>query len=153
MQKERTLATGYRRELPYKRKLVLITTKDDPKNVEIRGTINTIWPDLLDETSFEEIDFDKHPGIAKKYGLKTIKTSTRPNPERKEGESVIDFLRRNTPVEGEALALPMLVFLEDDVVEWQHQGIVKDYTLWAAMTRKPVYNQPGDGVVPVNYFS
>jgi hypothetical protein len=124
MKKERTLAAGYRRELPYKRKLVLITEEGNPKNAEIKGTINAIWEDLLDETTFEEVDFNKHPDVAKKYGLKTMKTYTRPNSERKKGESVLDFVSRNTPVEGETLALPVLVFLEDDVVEWQHQGIV-----------------------------
>jgi hypothetical protein len=152
MKKERTLAAGYRRELPYKRKLVLITEEGNPKNEEIKGTVKAIWEDLLEETEFQEIDFNKHPKVIQKYDLKTLKTYTRPNPEKKEGESVVDYLKRNAPVEGETLALPVLVFLEDDVVEWQHQGIVKDYTLWAAMTRKPIYQQPGDNVVPVNYF-
>ena len=152
MKKERTLATGYRKELPYKRKLLMITEEGNPKNEELRGTIKAIWNDLVDETDFQEVDFNKHPNVIKKYNLKTMKTITRPNPERKDGESTLDYVKRNAMIEEESLSLPVLVFLEDDVVTWQHEGIVKDYTLWAAMTRKPIYQQPGDNVVPVNYF-
>jgi hypothetical protein len=153
MKNERTLAAGYRRDLPYKRKLVLITEEGNPKNAEIRGTVKSIWADLVDETTFQEVDINKHPDVAKKYNLKTVNTFIRPNPERKKGESVLDHVSRNAPVAGESLSLPVLVFLEDNIVTWQHEGIVKDYTLWAAMTRKSIYQQPGDNVVPVNYFS
>ena len=48
------------------------------------------------------------------------------------------------------IELPVLVFTEDDIVTWQKAGIVRPETLWAAITRKPVYSQPGRGVVPVN---
>lgn len=153
MKNERTLASGYRRELPYKRKLILITEEGDLKNAEIKGTVELIWNDLVDETEFQEIFISDHQDVAKKYNLKTSKTFTKTNPERKKGESVLDHVRRNIISEEDTLALPVLVFLEDDIVTWQHQGIVKAYTLWAAMTRKPIYQQPSDNVVPVNYFS
>ena len=133
-----TLAPGYRRELPYKRKLLLITDSSNPKNGELRATVKYAMENLLEPVEFKEVDADKHPNIGKKLGMKMQKQFTVENQKVIETEP--------------ALVLPTLVFLEDDVVEWQHQGIVRPYTLWAAMTRKPVYNQPGDNVVPVNPF-
>jgi hypothetical protein len=133
-----TLAPGYRRELPYKRKLLFITDSTNPKNKEIRSVIKYVQEHLIEPVEFKEIDIDKHPNIGKKLGLEMIRQY-----------EIID--QKQVEVEP-ALALPQLVFLEDDVVCYQKQGIVRPETLWAAMTRKPVYSQPGDDVVPVNAF-
>jgi hypothetical protein len=133
-----TVAWGYRHQLPYKRKLLLITAPGDPKNEELRSTVKHVMSNLLEPVEFKEIDFNKHPNIGKKLGLKMIKQY-----------EIID--KKQVEVEP-ALPLPQLVFLEDDVVCYQKQGIVRPYTLWAAMTRKPVYGQPADDIVPVNPF-
>jgi hypothetical protein len=138
-----TLAWGYRHQLPYKRKLLLITAPGDPKNEELRSTVKSVMENILDPVEYKEIDISKHPNIGKKLGLKMVKQYT------VQGEGLLD--RKLVEIEP-ALSLPQLVFLEDDVVTYQKEGIVRPYTLWAAMTRKPVYNQPADDVVPVNPF-
>ncbi len=136
---EMTLTSGYRRELPYKRKLLFITEPGNPKNAEILATVKHVREHLLEPVEFKEIDVTKHPNIGKKLGMKMQKQY---------------IIEKQKVIESEpALVIPALVFLEDDVVTYQKEGIVRPYTLWAAMTRKPVYNQPADNVVPVNPFA
>lgn len=134
---------GFRKELPYKRKLLFITDPDTPQNEEIRETIKQVMENLLDPVEYKEIDVTKHQNIGKKLGLKMQKQY------KKVGEGLLD----GRIVEDEPLlVLPALVFLEDDVPVYQHAGIIRPYTLWAAMTRKAVFNQPPDDCVPVNPF-
>lgn len=130
---------GFRNNLPYSRKLLLITDKDNPKNQELRSTVKEVMNHLLEPVEFKEVDVAKHPNIGKKLGAKMQRQYIKENQKVTESEP--------------ALVLPALVFLEDDVVTYQHEGIIRPYTLWAAMTRKAVYNQPADDIVPVNPFA
>jgi hypothetical protein len=141
---EMTLPSGYRRQLSYERKLLLITAPGDPKNEELRATVKNVREHLLEPVEFKEVDVNKHPNIGKKLGMKMQKQY------KKVYKSLLDqYIVEDEPL----LVLPALVFLEDDVVTYQHEGIIRPYTLWAAMTRKPVYGQPADDIVPVNPFA
>jgi hypothetical protein len=127
---------GYRRELPHKRKLILITEDDNPKKAEVEAAVKTAMEHLVESVEFKVVDPSKHPNIGKKLGAKMQEQFTVKDHQKVMLEP--------------ALLTPTLVFLEDDIVVWQKDGIMRPEVLWAAMTRKPVYNQPGPNVVPVN---
>lgn len=136
MNRHMTIDTAFKVTLPYSRKLILISEEDNPKRKEVTAAIKEALASVLEPVEFKEVDPVKHPNIGKKLGT-----------AMQEQYTVVD--QRKVMLDP-ALVTPAVVFLEDDVVTWQKSGIFRPEVLWAAMTRKPVYNQPGQGVVPVN---
>jgi hypothetical protein len=124
----------------YSKKLLLITSENDPKNQELRSTIKYAMEMLPAGVTveFKEIDVAKHPNIGKKLGIKMQAQHEIKNQKLVESDPL--------------LIIPALVYLEDDVPVFQRSGITRPETLAAVMTGKPIYAQPGDDVVPVNLF-
>lgn len=131
-----TTDTAFKVSPSYKRKLILVTEENNPKNSEVQAAIKNAIEHLEQPVEFKVVDPSKHPNIGKKLGA-----------AMQEQYTVVD---QKKVMLDPALVTPAIIFLEDDVVTWQKSGIVKPEVLWAAMTRKPVYNQPGRGVVPIN---
>jgi len=124
----------------YSKKLLLITSENDPKNQELRSAIKYAMEMLPAGVTveFKEIDVAKHPNIGKKLGIKMQAQHEIKNQKLVESDPL--------------LIIPALVYLEDDVPVFQKHGIIRPETLAAVMTGKPIYAQPGDDVVPVNLF-
>ena len=124
----------------YSKKLLLITSENDPKNQELRSTVKNAM-ELLPAgvtVEFKELDIAKHPNIGKKLGIKMQAQHEIKNQKLVESDPL--------------LIIPALVYLENDVPVYQKHGIIRPETLAAVMTGKPIYAQPGDDVVPVNLF-
>ena len=122
------------------RKLLLITSDGDPKNLELRSTVKHAMEMLPAGVTveFKEIDTAKHPNIGKKLGIKMQAQYEIKNQKLVESDPV--------------LILPSLVYLINDVPVFQRSGIIRPEMLAAVMVDKQIYALPGDDVVPVNLF-